>query len=322
MVRARKELEGDGLDAGPLSVQDWMRRHGIAPPSRATVARILVRRDLVTPQPNKRPRSSWRRFQFDLVHECWQLDATEWRLADGRRVAIFQLIDDRSRFALASLVADGETTDAAIAVVQAAIDRHRPPLLLLSDNGLALNGSRRGRRSGLETRLADLGVRPICSSPYHPQTCGKNERIHATLKRWLRARPTAATTTELQQLVDAFDAHYNHRRGHQALNGRTPAEVLANTAHAPTPLPPERPAPAAPPRRRLTQAKVAPNGTVGIGGKLIQIGAAHRRHTVIGLVDGDHIRVYDPHGALIREITTTDGQRYYPLGRRRKNSPD
>lgn len=318
-VRGRKELLEDGWDAGPISVAQWLRARGVDPPSRATLARIFTRRGLVTPQPQKRPRSSWRRFEFELVHECWQLDATETRLAGGDRTVVFQLIDDRSRYALASVVADGETGEAAVAVVRQGISRHRPPLLLLSDNGMALNSSRRGRTTALETMLRELGVRPICSSPYHPQTCGKNERIHATLKRWLRARPAAQTLTELQTLVDAFDDHYNHRRGHQALDGRTPADVLTAAAHAPLPIPPEQPTPASRrPTRRLVEAKVAANGNVGIGGRIIQIGADHRRRTVIGAIDTSTISVYTQRGDLIREITTTPGQRYYPLGRRKK----
>lgn len=318
-VRGRKELLEDGWDAGPISVAQWLRAQGVDPPSRATLARIFTRRGLVTPQPQKRPRSSWRRFEFELVHECWQLDATETRLADGGRAVVFQLIDDRSRYALASVVADGETGEAAVAVVRQAISAHRPPLLLLSDNGMAVNSSRRGRASALETMLRELGVRPICSSPYHPQTCGKNERIHATLKRWLRARPTAETLTELQSLVDAFDEHYNHRRGHQALAGHTPADILTNATHASLPIPPEHPAPAqGRPHRRLVEAKVAANGNVGIAGKIIQIGADHRRHTVIGAIDANTIHVYDQRGEIIREITAIPGQRYYPLGRRKK----
>src|SRR3954469_16297607 len=102
-VRGRKELAEQGWDAGPLSGAAWMRRQGVEPPSRATIARIFIRRGVVSPQPQKRPRRSWRRFQFGLVHECWQLDATEWRLADDTKATIFQLIDDRSRFELASL---------------------------------------------------------------------------------------------------------------------------------------------------------------------------------------------------------------------------
>ena len=322
VVRGRKELIEQGWDAGPISVAGWMRECGVEPPSRATIARILTRRGLVTPQPQKRPRRSWRRFQFDCVHECWQLDATEWRLADGTKAVIFQLIDDRSRFALASLAADGETAQAAVTVVRLALKRfRRGPLLLLTDNGTAFNMSRRGRRTALETLLNDLGVRPICSSPYHPQTCGKNERIHSTLKKWLRARPLVTQLTELQAQLDAFDRHYNHRRRHQALDDHTPAEVFRTGPQAPRPSPPHptRPTPATP-NRKLVEAKVAANGNVGIAGKLIQLGHTYRRQTVIGRIDGATINVYDRHGTLIRTVVTGD-QRYYGLGRLTKNSP-
>jgi putative transposase len=278
---------------------------------------------LVIPQPQKRPRRSWQRFQFAFVHECWQLDATEWQLADGAKVVIFQLIDDRSRFALASLAAAGETAEAAVAVVRLALKRfRRPPLLLLTDNGVAFNMSRRGRRTTLEALLHGLGVRPICSSPYHPQTCGKNERIHSTLKKWLRARPRAADLAELQRQLDAFDRHYNHRRAHQALDGKTPAEVFAVAEHAARPTRPQPQEPtAAPVKRKLVEAKVAANGNVGIGGKLIQLGHHYRRQTVIGSLDGDTISVYDRYGTLIRAVTTTTDRRYYGLGRFTKNSP-
>jgi len=322
VVRGRKELIEQGWDAGPISVAGWMRERGVDPPSRATIARILTRRGLVTPQPQKRPRRSWQRFQFDFVHECWQLDATEWRLADDTKAGIFQLIDDRARVALASLAADGETAEAAVAVVSFALKRYRRgPLLLLTDNGTAFNMSRRGRRTTLETLLHDLGVRPICSSPYHPQTCGKNERIHSTLKKWLRARVLAADLAELQAQLDTFDRHYNQRRPHQSLDGQTPAEVFRTAAQAPRPTRPRPPQPAATtPTTRLVEAKVAANGNVGIAGKLIQLGQAHRRQSVIGRINGTTISVYDRHGTLIRTVTTGD-RRYYGLGRLTNNSP-
>lgn len=322
VVRGRKELIEQGWDAGPISVAAWMRHHGVDPPSRATIARILTRRGLVTPQPQKRPRRSWQRFQFELVHECWQLDATEWRLAADTKVVIFQLIDDRSRFALASLAADGETAEAAVAVVRLALKRYRRgPLLLLTDNGTAFNMSRRGKRTALEKLLHDRGARPICSSPYHPQTCGKNERIHSTLKKWLRARPLATDLAELQTQLDAFDRHYNHRRPHQAHDGATPAAVFRTAPHAPRPTRPQPPRPAPDiPKRKLVEAKVAANGNVGIAGKLIQLGHSHRRQTVIGRVDGATISVYDRHGTLIRTVVTAD-HRYYGLGRLTKNRP-
>jgi transposase InsO family protein len=126
-IRVRKELAGQGWDHGPISVRHRLLEMGLQAPSRASLARIFTAAGMVTPQPQKRPRSSWRRFTFAFVHECWQLDATEWRLGDGQEVTIFQLLDDHSRFIVGSWVDTGETSAAAVAVLRAAVEAHQPP---------------------------------------------------------------------------------------------------------------------------------------------------------------------------------------------------
>src|SRR5438132_13285800 len=94
IVRARKELADAGEFNGPFSIADRLSGQGVAPlPSRATIARILSRRGQVRPQPRKRPRSSYRRFQAGRPNEMWQSDWTEWHLADGRPVAIAGTLD-------------------------------------------------------------------------------------------------------------------------------------------------------------------------------------------------------------------------------------
>jgi putative transposase len=105
LLGAREELKELGLDHGPLSVMAKLSRQGFRPPSRATVARIFARAGVVVPEPRKKPRSAYKRFVYPQPNACWQIDSTEWQLAGGRKVAIFQLIDDHSRLALASLVA-------------------------------------------------------------------------------------------------------------------------------------------------------------------------------------------------------------------------
>ena len=124
---------------------------------------------------------------------CWQLDATEYVLTGGRTCVIFQLIDDHSRYAVASHVAWGETAEGAIAVVKKAIAAHGVPQRLLTDNGAALNPSRRGAVGQLVTYVTALGVEAITGKPYKPTTQGKNERFHQTLFRWLDKQPIAAT---------------------------------------------------------------------------------------------------------------------------------
>ena len=314
-MRARKELADQGWDHGPESVRSYLLRRGLPSPSRSTLARIFLRRGLVVPAPSKRPRSSWRRFAFASPNECWQLDASWWALADGTEVVFFQVLDDHSRRILASLAAPGETAQAAWTVVQSAIERAGLPQLFLTDNGIALNPTRRGYCGLLETRLRALGVRPISARPYHPQTLGKNERVHATTKRWLRARPRAGTLAELQAQLEQFDHDYNTVRAHQALAGRTPAEVWAATPAAPAPTPaPPAPAPPAAESTTVRHRRVSRNGDVYADGAAIRVGSEYIGSTLIVTASGDTVSLFTTDGTHVRTVTTTAGQTYYPTG--------
>jgi putative transposase len=238
-VRVRAALEASGLDHGPISVHDKMRAMGLDQvPSVASLARIFREAGVARLEPKKKPRSAWRRFVYPAPNACWQLDATEYVLTGGRKCVIFQLIDDHSRYALASHVAWGETADAAIAVFDKAVAAHGVPQRLLSDNGSALNPSRRGLLGQLVVHVMALGVEPITGKPYKPTTQGKNERFHQTLFRYLDKQPLAETLDELQAQVDTFDHIYNTQRPHQALPGRvTPLTAWQATAKTEAPRP-------------------------------------------------------------------------------------
>lgn len=250
-LAVRAWLVEQGLDAGPLSVVARMRRQGVAVPSRATLARAFAAAGVSKPEPRKRPRAANRRFVYPAPNCCWQIDAFAWSLADGTPVAIHQVIDDHSRKAMATLVADGETAKAALQVVSTAVRRWGVPQRLLSDNGLAFNPTRRGFTGKLVDYLVDLGVKPITGKPDRPTTQGKNERFHQTLQKWLNARPPARTIAALQSLVDEFDRYYNHERAHQGLGGKTPAEAWVATEPAPEPTAEPR-MPSIPPSARTT----------------------------------------------------------------------
>ncbi|MFP5254114.1 MAG: integrase core domain-containing protein, partial [Actinomycetes bacterium] len=186
---------------------------------------------------------------------CWQLDATEYVLTGGRTCVIFQLVDDHSRYAVASHVARSENATDAIVVFDKAVAIHGVPQRLLSDNGAALNPSRRGHLGQLVDHVSCLGVEPITGKPYKPTTQGKNERFHQTLFRYLDKQPLASTLAELQAQVDAFDHIYNTQRPHQGLPGRvTPHTAWQATAKADPPRPkpdrPRREPPVAPAFRR------------------------------------------------------------------------
>jgi transposase InsO family protein len=223
IVALRKDLAQAGLDAGAETIAWHLRQRAGAAPSVATIWRILARRGFVTPQPHKRPRSSWHRFAADLPNELWQADITHWPLADGSDAEIPSIIDDHSRL-LAGCTARRifKATD-IVADLHAAMAAHGRPERMLTDNGAVFTGLYRGRGwVALERELTALGIALSHCRPYHPQTCGKVERLHQTLKKWLARQDPAATISALQTQLDAFTAYYNTQRPHRGIGRQTP----------------------------------------------------------------------------------------------------
>jgi transposase InsO family protein len=193
IVELRRDLVARGLDAGPATIAWHLERESIGSPSTSTVRRVLLAAGLVVPEPNKRPRSSWIRFEAAAPNELWQSDFTHWRLADGTEVEIISWLDDHSRYLLACSVctALGRVSgDDVVATFTAAGDTHGFPAATLTDNGAVYTSRFTGGRNNFEYLLAYLGIRRKNGSPAHPQTQGKIERFHqtyeATRKRGLR----------------------------------------------------------------------------------------------------------------------------------------
>src|SRR5215813_12315104 len=105
--------------------------------------------------------------------------------------------------------------------------RVRSPRLLLTDSAAVFSGSSRRGRLLLGSECDRLGIVCKHSTPYHLQTCGKVERLHHTLKRFLSRQPPAQSLAHLQAQLDAFRTYYNRSRPHGALNARTPATAFA-----------------------------------------------------------------------------------------------
>jgi putative transposase len=334
-VRVRAALEASGLDHGPISVHDKMRAMGLeVVPSVASLSRIFREAGVARFEPKKKPRSAWRRFVYPAPNACWQLDATEYVLTGGRKCVIFQLIDDHSRYAVASHVARAETSAAAIAVFDKAVAAHGVPQRLLSDNGLALNPSRRGLLGQLVVHLMALGVEPITGKPYKPTTQGKNERFHQTLFRYLDKQPIADTLDDLQAQIDAFDHIYNTQRPHQGLPGRvTPLTAWQATAKADAPRPtrdlPRRPAsrprPAPAPVLAPTDLpdgtvvkKLTCNGVFMLDKVQYMVDGRRGFQQVLVITTGDKITVADLDGEILIEHTRpAPGVTYVGNGRPR-----
>ena len=335
-VQVRAALEASGLDHGPISVHEKMRAMGLeVVPSTASLARIFREAGVARLEPKKKPRSAWRRFVYPAPNACWQLDATEYVLTYGRKCVIFQLIDDHSRYAVASHVAAGETAKDAIAVFDKAVAAHGVPQRLLTDNGRALNPSRLGIIGQLVAHVAALGTEAITGKPYKPTTQGKNERFHQTLFRYLDKQPLAESLAGLQAQVDAFDHIYNTQRPHQGLPGRiTPLTAWEATPKADPPRPkPDRPVyqPPAPVRRPRPKPpadlpadtrirKISSVGTINVDKVFYKIDVDRAFEQVLVVSDGnqtgDKIIITDLQGQILAEHTRPGpGIRYVGNGR-------
>jgi transposase len=134
IVELRKRLAEQGLDAGAHTIHYHLSRRRRRPvPSVATIWRILARRGFVTPQPHKRPRSSYTRFCAELPNERWQADTTHWALADGSDVEILNVLDDHSRLLTASRAFAPTRTADVVATFHRAAEEHGVPASVLTD---------------------------------------------------------------------------------------------------------------------------------------------------------------------------------------------
>ena len=307
IVELRKSLSEEGLDAGPATIRVHLVIEDFDPvPSEASIWRLLHRRGLITPQPEKRPRSSYRSFVFDRVNECWQIDHYDWFLADDTGVKIFNMIDDHSRRTPKSRAVETATSKAAWTFFLQAAAISGLPGMVLSDNDLVYNGSRRNFEVVFEANLRTLGIRPVASTPHHPQTCGKVERFHQTEQKWLRARPPADTIEELNQLLDTFNHIYNHQRPHRSLNGATPHTVWTT---GPKAGPADRPLTTP---KRVTTGHVNRHGVVWARPFQISVGVKHAGTPVTTIIDGDHAYIFNG-DTLIRHLTLDQNRQYQPL---------
>lgn len=314
ILRIRQELIAAGFDAGPATIAHHLQGLVNGAPSVTTIWRILKRNGLITPQPHKRPRSSFIRFEAQLPNETWQADATPWQLADGTAVEILNFEDDRSRVFLSS---SAHLTVKAGDVVQAfhsASNRFGLPASVLTDNGRIFTARSIGAKVLLESELERLGIVFKHSTPYHPQTCGKVERLHQTLKRFLAKQTPATSLSQLQFQLDVFRDYYNQRRPHRALDRQTPMAVFDTLLKA---------RPAQPPAaidHRVRRDRIDAGGKVTLRylGRLrhIPVGVVHKNRRVRLLVAGPDVRILSDDGELIRALTLDPTRSYQPLGGR------
>ncbi len=310
IVRWRKDLLEQGLDAGAETIAVHLRAEFGAAPAVSTIWKVLSRRGFITAQPRKRPQSSYVRFQADQPNECWQTDFTHVKLRNGRDVEILNFLDDHSRFLIACRAHFVTTSPAVVTVFRDAVNEHGIPASVLSDNGAVFTARFKGGRNAFQTELASLHVVMKNSRPYHPQTCGKVERFHQTLKRWLAKQPRVSSIVALQAQLDTFRATYNQDRPHRAIDRRTPA-----TAYTARPK-------ASPGNTVLPDYFRLRNDIVDGAGKVtlrhagvlhhIGLGRRYARQPIRMLIRETHIRVITTDGELITELTLDPANGYQP----------
>jgi transposase InsO family protein len=314
IVALRKELTELGVDAGAHTIRYHLqvrhRRRATSVPSVATIWRVLSRRGFVTPQPQKRPKSSWRRFQAELPNECWQADVTHWALADGTEVEILNLLDDHSRLLVASRAFRTAKAADVVETFHQAAEHLGFPASMLTDNGAIFTAEARHGACAMELELLALGVDYKHSRPYHPQTCGKVERFHQTLKKWLAKQRHARTVAELQTHLDRFRHYYNDVRPHRALGRRTPAQAFA----ARTKATPRRPGITVPAQHRVRRDRIDKTGKVTLRYRSqlrhLGIGRRYAGTRVLLLIADRDVRVINEAGELLAEFTIDPAKQY------------
>jgi transposase InsO family protein len=323
VLTLRKQLLEGGHDAGADTLGWHLAHHHGVTVSRATIHRILTRHGAITPEPRKKPKSSYIRFQAAMPNETWQSDFTHYPLTDTatfpKGVEIITWLDDCTRYALHVSAHRAITTPIVKATFKETAGQHGIPASTLTDNGMVytvrLAGiGRQGGRNGFEQQLRDWHVVQKNSRPNHPTTCGKAERFQQTLKKWLRAQPDQpATIAELQALLDRFRHEYNTTRPHRSLPHRATPAALYDT------MPKALPGPSrdTDTHDRIRHDIVDKSGTVTlrVHGQLrhIGIGRTHTRTHVILLIQDLNVRVVNAiTGELLRELTIDTTKDYQP----------
>lgn len=232
IIRLRTDLSAQGLDAGAASIAWHLGEAELHTPALSTIWRILKAEGLVTPQPRKRPKAYLIRFEAVQPNETWQSDFTHWRLKDGSDVEIINWLDDHSRLLLHCSVFKAITGKIVIDTFNACRSEYGTPFSTLTDNGNVYTARFVKGKNGFEYLLSELEIVQKNGSPAHPQTQGKIERFHQTLKKWLSEQEVAKDLKELQRQLDEFRIIYNTKRPHKSLEMRTPQSSYEATIKA------------------------------------------------------------------------------------------
>ena len=228
VVEARiVEMRVENPEWGPKTIAHWLGVEGVEPvPGRTSIYRCLVRHGLITPEPRRRKRSDYKRWERSRSMELWQMDIVGGvRLVEGPEAKVVTGVDDHSRFCVSALVVPRATARPTCDALALAMRRHGVPEAILTDNGKVFTG-RFGPGTGevLFDRICrENGIRHLLTAPRSPTTTGKVERFHRTLKQELLNKHVFESVEAAQAAVDEWVGFYNGQRPHQGI-GMVPPE--------------------------------------------------------------------------------------------------
>lgn len=205
---------------GGRKIHHRLLAQGVAqPPAPSTITGILHRHGLIAPD---QPPAALTRFVADAPNDLWQLDFKGWHPSRAGRIYPLTVEDDHSRFLLPITCLPDEQGAPVRAALTAIFQRYGLPWAILCDNGKPWGASGSGAITKLEVWCMQLDIRMLHGRIRHPQTQGKLERLHRTLKAEVFAHHTFADLAHVQDACDRFRETYNLERPHEMLGYATP----------------------------------------------------------------------------------------------------
>jgi transposase InsO family protein len=188
-------------------------------PSASTITAILRRHDMIPPQEGKKHRPM-QRFEMEYPNQLWQMDFKgRFEMMNGSACHPLTVLDDHSRFLVGLQACHAERSRSVKRHLEGVFECYGLPERMLMDNGSVWQG----HHTGLTFWLVRLGIQVVHGRPYHPQTQGKDERLHRTLKDELLRQQQFLDLKDCQAKFDDWRAAYNYARPHEALAMQTPA---------------------------------------------------------------------------------------------------
>ena len=221
---------------GPRTILAKLRRELGEPPSRSSIYRCLLRHRLISPKPRRRRLTDYKRWERSRPMELWQIDVMGGvMLQGGTELKAITGIDDHSRYCVMATLVHRATARPVCEALMDALSRYGVPEQILTDNGKVFTGRLAPKPStvAFDRICLNNGIRHLLTAPYSPTTTGKIERLHKTIRKELVSGRTFSTIEQAQAELDAWVAHYNGEREHQAIGDVPPIRRFELVQRAP-----------------------------------------------------------------------------------------